>query len=77
MIEFSLRYGVVGFYKDRDTNFIWRFYPLPFVRVTFRSRKVLSAKDMKRLAALRPGESYKGFTAAYPGLKNDAGQDTP
>jgi hypothetical protein len=73
MIEFSWRYGVVGAYRDRNEP-AWRVYPLPFVRITFRSRKVLSAKDMERLASLRPGESYKGFTAAYPGLKNDAEQ---
>jgi hypothetical protein len=33
-VEFSLRYGVVGIYKDRDSQKI-RIYPLPFVRVTF------------------------------------------
>jgi hypothetical protein len=33
MIEFSLRYAVIGFYKDRDRR-VLRIYPLPFVRVT-------------------------------------------
>jgi hypothetical protein len=33
-IEFSLRYGVVGIYVDRDEPIV-RVYPMPFVRVTF------------------------------------------
>lgn len=38
-LEFSLRYGVVGVYKDRDRA-IWRFY-IPFVRVSVsRSRRL-------------------------------------
>lgn len=31
-MEFSWRYGVIGFYRDRDRP-IWRFY-LPFIRMT-------------------------------------------
>jgi hypothetical protein len=34
MIEFSRRYGVIGVYRDRDTV-TWRFYPVPFVRITW------------------------------------------
>ena len=34
-IEFSLRYGVMGIYKDRDLP-IWRVYPVPFIRITLR-----------------------------------------
>jgi hypothetical protein len=33
MIEFSWRYFVLGFYKDRDKP-IFRIYPFPFVRFT-------------------------------------------
>jgi hypothetical protein len=32
-VEFSLRYGVLGIYKDRDKPIV-RIYPLPFIRVT-------------------------------------------
>ena len=32
-VEFSLRYGVVGAYLDRDGRSL-RVYPLPFVRVS-------------------------------------------
>lgn len=32
-IEWSFRYGVLGIYKDRDRP-IYRWYPLPFVRLT-------------------------------------------
>lgn len=32
-LEMSARYGVVGAYKDRGGR-NWRFYPLPFVRVS-------------------------------------------
>lgn len=37
--EFSLRYGVLGVYKDRSTP-TWRIYPLPFIRVTIQRRKL-------------------------------------
>lgn len=37
-LEFSLRYGVMGVYKDRDTNAV-RVYPLPFIRVTIGGSK--------------------------------------
>jgi hypothetical protein len=33
-IEFSFRYGVMGVYIDRTGTAI-RFYPIPFVRITF------------------------------------------
>jgi hypothetical protein len=31
-VDFSWRYFVMGFYKDRSTNTI-RVYPCPFVRI--------------------------------------------
>jgi hypothetical protein len=32
-VEFSLRYCVVGIYKDRNRA-VLRIYPLPFIRIT-------------------------------------------
>jgi hypothetical protein len=34
-IQFSRRYGVIGIYRDRDTD-TWRIYPLPFVRLSWQ-----------------------------------------
>lgn len=35
-LDFSLRYGVVGAYKDRRPGpGVWRIYPVPFFRITF------------------------------------------
>lgn len=33
VITFSLRYGVIGIYKDRERH-LWHIYPLPFVRLS-------------------------------------------
>jgi hypothetical protein len=30
-LDISLRYGVIGIYKDRDLA-LWRVYPVPFIR---------------------------------------------
>jgi hypothetical protein len=37
-VEFSLRYGVVGIYRDR-TGPVYRIYPLPFVRISIGGRR--------------------------------------
>lgn len=34
-LEFSLRYGVLGIYKDRAEPVV-RVYPVPFLRLTVR-----------------------------------------
>lgn len=39
-VEFSLRYGVIGVYRDQY-NPIFRIYPLPFVRISLNLRKRL------------------------------------
>jgi hypothetical protein len=36
-VELSLRYGVIGLYKDRNLP-LWHLYPCPFVRVTLLRR---------------------------------------
>jgi hypothetical protein len=33
-LGFSLRYMVLGIYKDRDSN-VWRIYPWFFTRMSF------------------------------------------
>jgi hypothetical protein len=38
-IEFSWRYGVTGWYKDRDHP-ILRVYPLPFIRVSIGRERI-------------------------------------
>ena len=32
-LDFSIRYGIMGIYKDRDHPVV-RIYPLPFIRIT-------------------------------------------
>jgi hypothetical protein len=39
-LDWSLRYGVIGIYKDRDYPLV-HIYPVPFVRISLGSKRTL------------------------------------